>query len=524
MKLVTPEQMRQMDRQAIDEVGIPGIVLMERAALGAVQTLYEYLPSGALGPIGFLCGGGNNGGDGLAMARMVANDGYQPVVVLMSAADSYKGDAATNLAILRKLNVPLVELGDCEPDEARERLDEFGYCLAWCDALLGTGLDREVKGRYAAAIDFINAQPFAFAVDIPSGVNGTSGQVMGCAVDADVTATFGEVKLGQAVYPGRALCGDLHVIDIGIPPAVVDEVGWQAELIDARWTATRMGGRPASYHKGDSGKLLIVAGSHEKTGAALLACRGALASGVGLLTVGTHAQVIPRIATTVNEAMAAPMLSDVPDGGCRERLMDFLDQVDAIGMGPGIGTNDGTNDALEAVLNSQVPAAVFDADALTLLSQLDDYAPLRAFAQRADVVLTPHPGEMARLSRCTIADITADTVGKSVDLANETGCIVVCKTAATVMAAPASDDQPARVCVNSTGNPGMSTGGVGDVLTGIVAARLAEASEDAFDAVCLAVYAHGAAGDAAADELGERGMAAVDLAKHLPGVWKQFEE
>lgn len=519
MKLVTPDEMREMDRRTIEEVGIPGVVLMERAALGAVQALYEYLPGGSVGRIGVLCGGGNNGGDGLAMARMVANDGFQPVVVLMSSADSLDGEAADNLEIVRNLALPIVELGDCEPDEARRQLDELGYCVAWCDALLGTGLDRDVEGRYAAGIDFLNAQPLVFSVDIPSGINATTGQVMGCAVDADATATFGEVKLGQAVYPGRHHCGDLHVVDIGIPTSVVAQVGHRAELIDEDWTFLRMTGRPANYHKGDSGKLLILAGSHEKTGAALLATRAALRSGGGLITVGTHEAVIPRVATTLNEAMAAELLADVPDDNCDERLRQFLEQVDAVGMGPGMGTSDGAMQALEAVLESEVSSAVFDADALTLLAKGRDFEALRAFAGGANAVLTPHPGEMARLCGCAIAEVTADTVGKACDLAERTGCIVVLKTAATVVAAP-----DGRVCVNSSGNPGMSTGGVGDVLTGVITARLAEASEEAFDAVCLAVYAHGVAGDAAATELGERGMGAVDLAEQLPQVWKQLAQ
>lgn len=519
MRLVTPEQMREMDRRTIEEVGIPGMVLMERAALGAVQALYGYLPEGALGQIGFLCGGGNNGGDGLAMARMVAGDGYQPVVVLLSAADSMTGEAADNLAICRKLDIPIVELGDCKPEEVGPRLDEFDCCLAWCDALLGTGLDRDVEGRYAEAIEFLNRQPFVFAVDIPSGVNASTGQQMGVAVSADATATFGAVKLGQALYPGRMLCGDLHVIDIGIPPHVTNEVGHSAELLDERWTFLRMGARPPAYHKGDSGKVLVLAGSHEKTGASLLATRGALASGAGLLTVGTHAAVIPRVAPTINEAMAAELLSDVPDQNCEERLREFLQDISAVGMGPGMGTSDGAKQALQAVLDSDVPNVVFDADALTMLSQAGDYEALRGFADDKNCVLTPHPGEMARLCHCEIADITAAPLTKAAELADETGCTVVLKMAATVVAAP-----DGRLAINSTGNPGMATGGVGDVLTGVITARLAEGTEAPFDAICLAVYAHGAAGDAAADELGERGMGAADLADHLPRTWKQLEE
>lgn len=520
MRLVTPEEMRQMDAQTIEEIGLPGLVLMERAALGAVQSLYEYLPSGALGRIGFLCGGGNNGGDGIAMARMVANDGYEPIVALMSDPDSISGDAGQNLAIARELGLEIVDLSDAEPGDVPERLAEFGYCLAWCDALLGTGLDRDVEGRYAAGIEFLNHQPFVFSIDIPSGVHGETGQIMGCAVDADATATFGELKLGQALYPGRERCGDLHVIDIGIPPQVVAAVGASATLLDETWTLPRMTRRPPDYHKGSSGKLLFLAGSHEKTGAALLATRGSLASGAGLVTVGTHSEVVERIAPSVHEAMAAEMLSHAPDDNAEERLREFLPDVDAVGMGPGMGTSDGPRNALKAVLDSDVANVVFDADALTILAgEDDDYERLRGFAESATVVLTPHPGEMARLCHCGIPAITSQPVARARALAEETGAIVVLKTAATIVASP-----DGRVAVNSSGNPGMATGGIGDVLTGVITARLAEGSEEAFDAVCLSVYAHGAAGDAAADELGERGMAALDLVEHLPAIWKQLEE
>ncbi|MFP4597224.1 MAG: NAD(P)H-hydrate dehydratase [Persicimonas sp.] len=518
MKLVTPDQMREMDRQTIEDIGVPGIVLMERAALGAVQALLEYLPEGAIGQIGFLCGGGNNGGDGLAMARIVAEDGYQPVVALLGDADSLRGEAAKNLEIVRNLDIPVVELGDAEPDEVGDRLAELGYCLAWSDALLGTGLDREVEGRYAAGVEFLNRQPFVFSVDIPSGINGSTGRVMGTAVEADATATFGEVKLGQALYPGRSHCGDLHVVDIGIPPHISEDVGDGGELLDEDWAFCRMSARPPDYHKGKSGELLIVAGSHEKTGAALLCARGALASGAGLVTVGTHAQVIPRVATTINEAMAAEMLSHTFDEHCQERLREFLPGLDAVAMGPGMGTSDGARQALEAVLASDVPAAVFDADALTILAGQDDFTELRAFAESSEAVLTPHPGEMARLCGCEIAEVLSDPVGLAEGLAKQTGAIVVLKMAATVVAGP-----DGQLGINSNGNPGMATGGVGDVLTGVIGARLAEGTEPAFDAVCLAVYAHGAAGDAAARDHGERGMGAVDLSEALGAVWKRLE-
>ncbi|MFW5967560.1 MAG: NAD(P)H-hydrate dehydratase [Persicimonas sp.] len=518
MKLVTPEQMRLMDRHTIEQVGLPGMVLMERAALGAVQVLYELLPEGVPGSIGFLCGGGNNGGDGLAMARMVAEDGYEPLVVLMSDPDSMEGDAAANLTIVKKLGIHLVEMADLAPAEVGSALDELDGCLAWCDALLGTGLDRDVEGRYAAAVEFLNRQPLVVSVDIPSGISGLTGEVMGVAVEANATATFGEVKLGQALYPGRTHCGELHVVDIGIPPVVVEQVGHRAELLDEVWASAHMRPRPSDYHKGKSGRLLVLAGSHERTGAALLTTRGALRSGAGLITVGTHAEAVARVAPTVNEAMAAEMLSHAPDEGCEERLREFLPTVDAVAAGPGMGTSDGARRAVAAILDSDVPAVVFDADALTILSGASSYDELADFAGERTVVLTPHPGEMARLCHCTVAEVLDDPIAAAEELAEETAAIVVLKMAATLVASP-----DGRLAVCSAGNPGMSTGGVGDVLTGVLAARLAEGSEQPFDAICLGVYAHAAAGDRAAHRRGERGMSATDLADDLSDVWNDLE-
>ncbi|MGM0558235.1 MAG: NAD(P)H-hydrate dehydratase [Myxococcota bacterium] len=518
MRLVTPEQMREMDRRTIEEVGIPGLVLMERAALGAVQALSDYLPEDRFGRIGILCGGGNNGGDGIAMGRMLASEGYEPMLVLLGSPDSLSPDAASQLEIARHIDLDIIDFSGVEADELDDHLEALPDALVWIDALLGTGLDRPVEGSYATAIDFLNRQPLIFAVDIPSGIHGDSGQVMGVAVHADVTSTFGAVKLGQTIDPGRKHCGDLRVVDIGIPRSVELEVGFEAELLDESWTFLRMSPREEDTHKGDSGKLLLLAGSHEKTGAALLAARGALASGAGLLTVGTHERVVERIAPVVNEAMAAHMLADTRDEHALERLLEFLPGVDAVGAGPGMGTSDGARAALDALLSSSVPALVCDADSLTILSGFDDYNDLAAYCEDGTAVLTPHPGEMARLCDCTIKDVLAAPVDQTRTLARRTGAYVVLKTGTTIIAAP-----DGRLAINSTGNPGMATGGMGDVLTGMITARLAERTEPPFEAVCLAVHAHGLAGDTAATTTGERGLSAGALVDELPTTWRDLE-
>lgn len=551
MRLVTPEQMREMDRRTIEAIGLPGIVLMERAALGAVHILLDALeksscpvkpdsPRRGRRSVGILCGAGNNGGDGLAMARILAQHAYKPVVVLFSAPDGFGPDAALNLKIAHNTGIEIVDLSAVAPEKIGPRLEQIrdeqilkGDLVAWCDALLGTGIDRNLEGQYAEAVAFLNDErrresPRIVAVDIPTGLNATSGQPMGDAVRAHITATFGYAKMGQMTYPGREICGALEVIDIGIPAALAADVGFAAIALNSAWAKHRLAPRPKDTHKGLSGKLLLLAGSDEKTGAALLAAQGALRSGAGLLTIGTHEKVIPRIAQAIPDAMATRMLAHVPDGGLEERLRERAEMLDAIGIGPGIGTSDGTLQQLNALLDSQATAVVVDADALTVLAKSDTYDRLRAFSlPEADaqprVVLTPHPAEMARLSRCTTRDILESPVQKAQELARETGAIVVLKTASTIVAGPNG-----ALAINQSGTPGMATGGTGDVLTGIITARLGEthatdASTDIFEVVCLAVYAHGLAGARAAAQLGERGMGASDLAEQLPRVWNDLE-
>ena len=519
MRLVVPEQMREMDRRTIEEIGVPGVVLMERAALGATEFLVERFDGGELRRVGFLCGGGNNGGDGVAMARMLDNRGYETELVFLSATDAIDGDAGKNLEIAENLGLDYTDLGDREHEEVVEELAALPFCEVWVDALLGTGLTGEVRGRYVAAISFLNGRDSVFAVDIPSGINGSDGQIMGTAVEADATATFGGAKVGQALYPGRGHCGDLEVVDIGIPDTVRESVGFDAEWLDGAWAQRRIAPRPEVYHKGASGRVLAVAGSHEKTGAAILVARGALAGGAGLITVGTTPQVVPRIAPAVNEVMAAELVSAEEDDEVSSRLADFLETVDTVAVGPGLETHDGAAEAVGTILESEVEHAVFDADALNLVAQQFGDALLSRFAGDSLAVVTPHPGEMARLCDRTVDEILGDPVGCASDYADKTGAIVVLKMAATVIASPEG-----RVAINRSGNPGMATGGMGDVLTGIVAARITESTGDAFEDVCLAVWAHGRAGDLAAADRGERSLGAVELAGRLGDVWSAIEE
>lgn len=515
IKLVTPAQMREMDRRTIQDVGIPGVVLMEHAAQGAVDALVEHF--GPPSRVGILCGGGNNGGDGLAMARLLAHEGVEVVVVLFSDPERYRGEAELNWRIVEKLRLRVHILDGVDEGSVISELEGLPACDVWCDALLGTGLDRPVEGHYAAAIDFLNQRAHVLAVDIPSGLDALTGRPLGRCVDASACVTFGLPKLGQALYPGRACCGELFVVDIGIPRHVVEEVGHHAVLLTEDWVRDVTPSRAATAHKGDAGRLLLLAGSHEMTGAAILCARGALIGGGGLITIGTRPEVVPRIATALPEVMAAEVITDTPTDRHRRVLQSHLDRATIVAMGPGLGRDKTLVELLEHVLLDPRQKLVLDADALNLVAAHELHEALRRGSMRRAIVLTPHPGEMARLVGTSISEILANPVEQARDLAQVTQCVVALKLAATIVAAP-----DGRLAVNSSGNAGMASGGTGDALTGLLAALLVE-HEDPFEATCAAVWLHGAAGDRCRDRQGMRATTASGLLDELGPLLAEFE-
>lgn len=512
MLLVTADQIREMDRRTIEDVQIPGIVLMERAALGAVDAMIAHFALTPGSRVGLLCGGGNNGGDGFAMARLLAELQIDVWVGAMRAPVTYSDDAATNAEVLDALGIQIHDLSGFSEDDLLHSLLGVEPCDVWIDALFGTGLDRDVEGAYAIAIEFLNSQPRVFAVDIASGIHADTGQVMGTAVNASATATFAHPKIGQALYPGRQRCGSLYPVDIGIPASITRDVGWEAELlVNDRWIPPR----PLTMHKGQAGRVLAIGGEPGKTGAILMTAQAALKSGAGLLVVGTYDDCVNQIAPAINEAMAIAVLARTIEQSHVDELDDHLDWADVIAIGPGLGTHSGALEILEAVLDSE-GTVVVDADGLTLLAE--NRMQLRNI-ETDQLVLTPHPKEAARLCGCRTEDVLRDPVGRALEIAEDWDALVVLKGAATVVAR----HEPRRIAVNSTGNPGMATGGMGDALTGIIAAQLCE-ELPAFDAVANAVWAHGTAADAAVEMTGERGLTVTALLQALPGVWKGLEE
>ena len=505
MRLVTADEMRSLDRLTI-EGGTPGHVLMERAGQGATEVLLQCVPrlcrrgSRAL----IVAGKGNNGGDGFVIARLLKKRGARVEVALLGRAGDVAGDALRNLRAYQRLRGTLFEVTD---DTALIRLAKSaGTADAIVDAIFGTGLKHEVHGLPAAAIEIINAcgAP-VLAVDIPSGLDADSGRPLGAAVQAEATATFGCAKIGQVQHPGVRHCGALAVVDIGLAESALAAVPARAALLEASDVARLVPRREADTHKGDCGHVLIIAGSFGHTGAAQLAARGAGRAGAGLVTLVGPASLYPVYAAGVREAMTATLPDD--DGRIRfdaVRLAALVAGKTAVVIGPGVGTHEGAEQTVRWLLAETALPMVLDADALTILGR--DPSPLRAAAGRT--VLTPHPGEMSRLSGADSANVQADRVGVGRRFAAAHACTLVLKGARTVIA-----EAGGFAWINPTGNPGMASGGMGDVLAGAIGGLLAQRLQPA-EAACLGVYVHGLAADRAAAD-GEIGLLAGDVADGL---------
>lgn len=501
MYLVTAEEMRALDRLTIEH-GTPGHVLMERAGRGATQVLLECFPrlrrKGRRAVV--VVGKGNNGGDGLVIARLLRQRGARTDVVLLGRAAELGGDAERNLRAYRRGRAGLHELGDGSALGVLERLLNGADLVV--DAIFGTGLTKPVHGLHAEAIELINACGVpVFAVDIPSGLNADTGLAMGTAIQAEATASFGFAKIGEALYPGVRHCGRLAVVDIGLAPEAIAAQPPRAALLDAATVGRLVPVRQPDAHKGDCGHVLVIAGSFGKTGAAQLAARAAGRAGAGLVTLVAPASLYPIYAGGALEVMTEALPDD--DGRIQfdeVRLAALLEGKNAVVIGPGIGTHDGAARTVRWLLSNIELPIVIDADAITVLAR--DAAILRV--SRAQPLLTPHPGEMSRLLGNVTAAVQSDRAGVARRFATEYRCTLVLKGARSVIAAP-----DGWVWVNPTGNPGMASGGMGDVLSGILGGLLAQGlSSD--EAARLGVYLHGAVADQITAD-GEIGLLASDL-------------
>lgn len=488
MYVVTPARMRAIEGRAIEEMGIDGLVLMERAALSLAQEIQKESPRRVLA----VCGAGNNGGDAYACARMLHLWGVSVALLPLCDVEALRGDALKNARICQRLGIPF-----CGEEALSQPFDVI------IDGLFGTGLSRAPEGAYARAIGGINANGArVFSVDIPSGVDGATGRVLGCAVQADVTVTFQWAKRGHFLYPGALRTGRLVVADIGIP----DPARWEpddAQVLSAEQVRALLPVRPRDAHKNTFGHALLVAGSRGMAGAAVLCGTACMRAGAGLLTVCAPAQsVVPYLQSNLPVAMCLPLAENGSQAyplSAGEDVRAALKGKTAVGVGPGLGRSRESAGALEAVLASDLPAVV-DADALFHLQRRTDL-----LRRKAETVLTPHPGEMARLLGRPVEDPVADAQ----DYARQHGCVVLLKGACTVIAAPDGE-----LTFNVNGTCGMATAGSGDALTGILLALLAQGLSG-YDAARAAAYLHAEAGLRAEAEYGTASMTAMDLAQSV---------
>lgn len=522
LRLVTAQEMSAMDQMAIKEYGIPGVVLMENAGLKVAELVATLLDDLTRSNIIVFAGKGNNGGDGFVIARHLYNRGAQVQVFLATELDKVKGDALTNLNIWRKMGQKVYQINK-NKDLNLVRLALMKADLV-VDALYGTGFKGVVR-EMAPVIESINAsgKPVV-AVDIPSGLVADTGRAEGPCIKADHTVTFALPKVGLVLPNARPYVGKLHVVDISIPTGITsgnpekkgEGSGGNRFLITDQLVRNWLPRRTGSEHKGDFGRVLVIAGSRGMSGAAVLAAEAAARSGAGLVTLGVPAGIHDIAENKLTEVMTFPLPQT--DRGtlsisALEEIINRANSSDVLAIGPGLGTGPDIADLVKEVLLHLEKPCVLDADGLNALAGKTELFK----AVQPDLVLTPHPGEMARLTGRTIEQIQNDRLGVTAAKAVQWGTVVALKGAGTVVAGP-----DGTLYINNTGNPGMAAGGSGDILTGMVAGLIAQ-SVEALPATAAAVYLHGLAGDAVARQKGMAGLLASDMLEQLPAVFKEME-
>jgi len=515
MKIVTSEQMRQIDQECIRR-GTPVHVLMENAGRAVAEETRQILEPAKQKQFLVLVGPGNNGGDGLVTARYLHDWGAQVSVYLCRPRP--EGDA--NLELVRQRNMSCI-------DAAQDKdLSQFSELLASADcvidALFGTGKARPIQGIFAQVLDRVNQSKkknpalVIIAIDLPSGLDADTGKVDPVCPFADYTVTLALPKMGLFLFPGAERVGKLSIADIGIPAELAEDIA--IELISDEWAGTVLPRRPLDANKGTFGRVLAVAGSINYIGAAYLACNGALRAGAGLVTLATPSSLQPILAAKLTETTYLPLPEDdigIISRDAAQTISQNLKSYDVLLLGCGLGQSQSVSEFVPSLLfQKKLPPLVLDADGLNILAKIPGWWQKLT----GDAILTPHPGELARLSGLDIAEIQSDRVGIARKCAQEWQKIIVLKGAFTVIASPNG------VCrISPFANPGLASGGTGDVLTGAIAGFLAQGLS-LFDAAALGVYLHGKAGEVVKNTLGDTGMLASDLLPVLPLVIKQLRE
>ncbi len=529
MQLPTAQEMKDLDRAATENFGIPSVVLMENAGLGTVRMIEKELGSCKNTFALIFVGPGNNGGDGLVIGRHLHQRDCQPLFFFLVNPDSLQGDAAVNLQIIRNLKLPIHVVDTSArvqtiPVLLKQFESRGRSCYVIIDAIFGIGLCREVVGHFADTINLINSPNFCracpvVAVDTPSGMNADTGKIFGTCVQADYTATYGCAKPGHFIHGSSAWAGKLEIIDIGIPPEAIQQAKIATELA-TRENCTRLIdslARRKAAHKGSHGNLLILAGSTGKTGAAILAARGALRGGAGLVTL-----CVPHDLNIIFEAVLIEAMTHPLPNSCQclsiddwPTISEQLTTKQAIIIGPGIGLAPKTAELVLHIYHTAKCPVIIDADALTVLATHRD----QLSVSEGPRIFTPHPGELARLLDKSATDIQenrldAALLGSSLFSNSRHDTVMILKGAGTIIAA-----SNGVTTINTTGNPGMATGGMGDVLTGIIGALVCQGLSPLHAAVA-GVYLHGAAADRLYAQSGA-GFLASEVADMVPLIVKE---
>ena len=515
MKVLTSKEMREIDRKTIEEIGIPGPVLMENAGIRITGAILKRFPRITEENVVIVAGKGNNGGDGFVVARHLFNLGARPNVLLLASKQELKGDASLNLGIAEKIGVEIAEVTKIE--EWKKRRIGLFHASVIVDAIFGTGLLKPAEGLYATAIEDINKAPgFKVAVDIPSGLSSDTHLLIGPAVKADLTVALAAPKIGHVLPPAQEYVGELVISDISIPPFLFEDESLKLEVIEKKDALPYVQKRKRDSHKGTYGHLFVLAGSLGKTGAAVMAAKAALRMGAGLVTVGTPQSCWPVIARSMMELMTEA-LPETPQKTISEAalpmVLDLLKGKDAVLIGPGISAHPSTAKLVVSLMPKIKVPAVIDADGLNILADNPDA--LKSFSCPA--VLTPHPGEFARLIRRSNKDVLDNRLALAAEFADKYKVFLVLKGYRTLVATPRG-----KIFINPTGNPGMATGGSGDVLSGMIASLIIQ-EKNILGATAAAVYLHGLSGDIGAKKIGERPLIAGDLIKYLPQALKEME-
>ncbi len=505
MKVVTAEEMGLIDRRTIEEYGISSLTLMERAGRAVAQRIRENFKKGK---ILIIAGPGNNGGDGMVAARYLRKAGFKVKVYLLFEEERLSPEAKVQLERLRKARIPFTITRDISKEEFRDSII--------MDALFGTGLKRDIAGELAELIEKINSSGApVVAVDIPSGISSDDGSVMGKAVRAGLTVTFGLPKRGHLLFPGAEHTGRLYVEDIGFPEELLISDSIKVELLKREFLRSLIPERKRYSHKGTYGHVLLVAGSRGKTGACFMAARASLRSGAGLVTIGVPETLLPVFQSRVTDEMCLG-LPDRGDGSLRKdaltHIIDFVEKKSmVIAIGPGIGVTEDTKEIVKGVVQKVKIPLVLDADAINCLKDMPEV--LRG---KGNCVLTPHPGEFSRLTAIPVEEIEKKRIDLACEFSSQYGVTIVLKGVPTVIG------YEGYAYINPTGNPGMAKAGSGDVLTGIISGLLAQGLSG-LKAGLLGVYIHGLAGDIGAKDRGLWSLLASDIIEYIPSAFKELK-